>query len=66
MDCSAACLIAISSIREFSAPNRIDFSSDSVSVLLSSHQLTLQIEKGAGQPKRLKERNNEGVNELPY
>jgi hypothetical protein len=34
--------------------------------LLSSHQLTLQIEKDAGQPKRSKERNSDGVNGLSY
>jgi hypothetical protein len=34
--------------------------------LLSSHQLTLQIEKDVGQPKRSKERNSDGVNGLSY
>jgi hypothetical protein len=36
-----------------------------LSTLLSSHQLTLQIEKDVSQPKRSKERNSEGVNEFP-
>jgi hypothetical protein len=36
-----------------------------LSVMLSSYYLTLQIEKAARQPKRSKERNSEGVNELP-
>jgi hypothetical protein len=35
-----------------------------LSVLLSSHQLTLQIEKDACQPNRSKERNSEGVKGL--
>jgi hypothetical protein len=61
----AACLIAFSSAREFSALNQADFSSDSVFCAAFKLLANTANKKVISQSKRLKERNSEGVKGLP-
>jgi hypothetical protein len=64
-DCAVACLAAFSSTREFSALNRADFSSDNAFCAVFKLLANTVNKKVVNQPKRLKERNSEGVKGLP-
>jgi hypothetical protein len=61
----AACLAAFSLARKFSALNQEDFSSDNAFCAAFKVLANTANKKVVSQPKRLKERNSEGVKGLP-
>jgi hypothetical protein len=60
----AASLAAFSPAREFSTLNQVDFSSDNTFCAAFKLLANTANKKVVSQPKRLKERNSEGINEL--